>query len=394
MSTVFNREYLENAARVKSSAEELRNSRAKARPQSGSAGRGGEFSKTLRELEAEANIAGSKEPKALDKEGIKPVLGSDSARESSRLGVGLKPRAEGEIGPLSSVFMGPAPWENVAASLGNSQQTNWADKDRLCLNTVKNPLSDVNSPTAKSMFKSPSLEQVKSAPTKGALPAPPVILAAREIELKTPALASGKKVLSALRFNTSEQSAPLEKDKVIEQIISTAARYHGIEDELGMAIAKVESGLNPRAVSKDGHSSKGIFQLLDSTAKDMQKVSGMNEPYDPFDPAQNAYLGLAYLKRLNKLFRSENTLNRSTKTVGAKSEADLEKISLAAYNAGEGRIARAQARAKAEGKDPQEFAAIEPYIPASTRQYVKKVLNLKETLLARNQSASVSEMEA
>jgi hypothetical protein len=165
--------------------------------------------------------------------------------------------------------------------------------------------------------------------------------------------------------------------KEIKNIITTAGKYHGVDPGLGLAIAQVESAFNPNAVSKDGFASKGIFQLLDSTAEDMHELTGMKEPYQPFDPGMNSFLGMGYLRRLLDIFSQDSQITNSTKTIAAKSASELEKIAVAAYNAGEGNVARAQEYAKSQGKDPSLFSSIEPHLPAITRSYVKKVSSLR-----------------
>ena len=46
---------------------------------------------------------------------------------------------------------------------------------------------------------------------------------------------------------------------------------------------------------------------------------------------------------------------------------------MAAYNAGEGRVAQAQAQAERDGKNPSIFENVRPYLPDSTQDYVDKV---------------------
>jgi hypothetical protein len=190
--------------------------------------------------------------------------------------------------------------------------------------------------------------------------------------------------VETIKDQTKEINSILDKiqnsfsKKEIKNIITTAGKYHGIDPSLGLAVAHVESSLNPDAISKDGFASKGVFQLLDSTAQDMQSLTGMEEPYQPFDPSMNSFLGIGYLRRLHDIFSKDSQITNSTKTTGAKSASELEKIALAAYNAGEGSVARAQEHAKSLGKDPSLFSSIEPHLPAITRSYVKKVTSLRE----------------
>jgi hypothetical protein len=171
-----------------------------------------------------------------------------------------------------------------------------------------------------------------------------------------------------------------QPSKQIKEIVTTAGRYYGLDPNLGLAVAQVESSFNTDAVSNDGHSSKGLFQLLDKTGQRMHRHTGVEESYDPFDPAQNAYLGLAYLRHLHDIFSEETKLTSSIKTTPASSAEHVEKLAVAAYNAGEGSVARAQARAQAVGKDPADYHAIEPYLPASTQRYVQKVTQIREAL--------------
>lgn len=182
-------------------------------------------------------------------------------------------------------------------------------------------------------------------------------------------------------LNPEQKSLPLPTPTVqLEEIIATASRFYGIEPNLSLAIAKTESSLNPKAISSDGFYSKGLFQLLDETGKYMADQVGMPDKYDPYDPAQNSYLGISYLKRLHQLFGEDTKLAGSVTTFAANTPLDLEKLSIAAFNAGEGNVARAQLQAKSIGRDPGNFDAVEPFLPASTRSYVKKVRNYQAEL--------------
>ncbi len=166
----------------------------------------------------------------------------------------------------------------------------------------------------------------------------------------------------------------------IKEIIKTAGKYHGVDPELSIAVAKAESSLRPHVVSKDGHETKGLFQLLDQTASEMLVRYKMPAGYDPFDPRLNAHLGVGYLRKLHDIFSRETFLRPGLKTVPAKSADDLEKLAIAAFNAGEGNVAKAQAKALRLGKDPTNFESIEPHLPASTRAYVTRVAELRAAL--------------
>ena len=98
-------------------------------------------------------------------------------------------------------------------------------------------------------------------------------------------------------------------DKWIRQ----AATLYQLPEELVRAVIKVESDYDPRAVS--GAGAQGLMQLMPETATRMQVR-------DPFDPRENIFGGVRYLRVLANLFNG-----------------DLD-LTVAAYNAGEGAVAR------------------------------------------------------
>lgn len=110
-----------------------------------------------------------------------------------------------------------------------------------------------------------------------------------------------------------------------------AARRHSLDPELVLAVVTIESAFRPEAVSPKG--ARGLMQLMPGTAASL----GVE---DPFDPAENLEGGSRHLRGLVDLYRG-----------------DLAKA-LAAYNAGEGTVAR--------------HGGIPPY--RETRHYVKRVL--------------------
>ncbi|HSG38030.1 MAG TPA: lytic transglycosylase domain-containing protein [Thermoanaerobaculia bacterium] len=120
------------------------------------------------------------------------------------------------------------------------------------------------------------------------------------------------------------------------ELIYDIAIRHSINPHLVAALIHVESSFNPRAVSRKG--AVGLMQLLPDTARRF----GLKTRKDLFVPEKNLDAGIRYLKWLNKRF-----------------SGDVEKI-LAAYNAGEGAVAR--------------FGGIPPY--RETQNYVKKIFGL------------------
>jgi soluble lytic murein transglycosylase-like protein len=119
----------------------------------------------------------------------------------------------------------------------------------------------------------------------------------------------------------------------IDAAIVMAAARHNVDPNLVRAVVKVESNYNSNAISHKG--AMGLMQLMPSTAK-MLKVK------NPFDAQQNVDAGVRHLKSLLESYGGDVNLT------------------LAAYNAGEGAVARS--------------AGI-PRI-AETQDYVRKITNI------------------
>ena len=130
--------------------------------------------------------------------------------------------------------------------------------------------------------------------------------------------------------NSHGQQASQEE---IDAAIVMAAARHNVDPNLVRAVVKVESNYNSNAVSHKG--AMGLMQLMPSTAK-MLKVK------NPFDAQQNVDAGVRHLKSLLESYGGDVNLT------------------LAAYNAGEGAVARS--------------AGI-PRI-AETQNYVRRITNL------------------
>ena len=119
----------------------------------------------------------------------------------------------------------------------------------------------------------------------------------------------------------------------IDQSIVMAAARHNVDPNLVRAVVKVESNFNSNAVSRKG--AMGLMQLMPSTARSL-KVN------NPFDPEQNVDAGVRHLKQLLENYGGD------------------VKLTLAAYNAGSGAVAR---------------SAGVPHF-AETQNYVRRITNL------------------
>lgn len=202
--------------------------------------------------------------------------------------------------------------------------------------------------------------------------------------VKTPTVVSARRTTLPMDY---QPAASGYSSAAFKPLIESFGIKHGLDPILGMAVARAESSFNPNAISNDGHASKGLFQLLDKTGKDMMTRLARTEDYNPFDPELNTDLGLGYLRYLHDIFSTSTELPDKNTTVAAANSSSLEKLAVAAYNAGEGRVASAQRRAIAAGRDPGQYEQISEYLPEITQKYVERVTSFK-TSFASNQSNS------
>ncbi len=129
----------------------------------------------------------------------------------------------------------------------------------------------------------------------------------------------------------SRPAMSIDRDGV-ERLVREASDRHNVDPALVRAVIETESHWNPGAISNRG--AVGLMQLIPTTA---QRFGAR----DLFNPKQNVDAGVHYLKTLIERYNGNLDL------------------ALAAYNAGEGAVAKAHG------------------IPAfrETRDYVQKVQN-------------------
>ncbi len=122
-----------------------------------------------------------------------------------------------------------------------------------------------------------------------------------------------------------------------DHLIRQAAQQHGVAEGLIKAVMHTESGFNTQARSPVG--AQGLMQLMPATARRF-KVSNV------YDPHQNILGGAKYLSWLLKRFKGNTSL------------------ALAAYNAGEGNVAK--------------YGGIPPF--RETQDYVRRVTSRYQNL--------------
>lgn len=127
----------------------------------------------------------------------------------------------------------------------------------------------------------------------------------------------------------------------------------------------------------------GDFNLTKATAQRMGlTVSKEND--QRFDVDYASWGAAKYLKTLHSFFTKETDLGHSLKTIPVKDYRERKKFTIAAYNGGEGRIARAQHEAQKKGKNPGKWNDVKHFLKLSGAtlakakeiiKHVDKVLN-------------------
>lgn len=135
-------------------------------------------------------------------------------------------------------------------------------------------------------------------------------------------------------------SSPVSAPSAYQGFVTSASKRYGVDVSLISRVMGTESSNNPNAKSNKG--AAGLMQLMPGTAKGLGVT-------DVYDPEQNINAGTKYLKKMLDKYGGD------------------EKLALAAYNAGPGRV---DGLIKKYGKS---WAAIAPYAPKETQKYVAKI---------------------
>jgi membrane-bound lytic murein transglycosylase MltF len=193
--------------------------------------------------------------------------------------------------------------------------------------------------------------------------APEVVPAARPAS-SAPAVAAARPVMQVGSAATTRRAA-------LKVAIRHASAAAAVDPALSIAVARAESSLNPQARSSDGLS-VGTFQVTHATAAEMRRKIAAGRVVRP-PGTDDVALGVGYLRYLDDLFAKRARLGGGLETVPVADGSERRLFAVAAFNAGEGRVARAQARAVAAGGDPTRFADVRGFLPTITRGYVDRV---------------------
>ena len=156
-----------------------------------------------------------------------------------------------------------------------------------------------------------------------------------KLVLRTP-LAPAADAVGVRASDAKRASAWLARSVQYDAAITRAAVEAKVRPELVRAVIVVESGFNPRAISRRG--AIGLMQLLPATAR-------RYGAFNAFDPEQNIHAGARYLADLIARYGGEK----------------LELV-LAAYNAGEDAVEK-------YGRRIPPYKETQAYVPNVLRMY-------------------------
>lgn len=163
---------------------------------------------------------------------------------------------------------------------------------------------------------------------------------------------TGRLVRAVVRSDAQTgKTAWAEPSAPISATVDRIAQQNQLSARLVHSVIQVESNYNPNAVSSKG--AQGLMQLIPATARRFG-VSNV------FDPADNIQGGARYLKYLLGLYKGD------------------EALALAAYNAGEGAVAR--------------YGGVPPF--AETRDYVTKVQQRRDAPAVKKETIEEKPAEA
>ncbi len=193
-----------------------------------------------------------------------------------------------------------------------------------------------------------------------------------------------KNIDSWIKNRTEHQVKALEKaskyfDNNDAFTINTLEAIYGQESSFGK-YDKSEKRGDKGAV--------GHFQIERGTAEEYGlKITKENDPR--FDVNESSEIAAQYLIRLNSLFNSNRRLGEDKEgniisTIFVPDINERKSFIIAAYNGGQGTIAKAQMAAKSDGKDATKWEIVKEYLEeaGATDAKAKEIIEYVEKVLA------------
>lgn len=127
--------------------------------------------------------------------------------------------------------------------------------------------------------------------------------------------------------------------------IKQYSRQYGFDWRLTLAVIKAESNFHPAAESHVG--AEGLMQVMPHTQKEIARQLAID---DMTHPKQNIRAGIFYMRKMYRMFDGVDESNRI-------------RLTLAAYNAGPGRVLDAQKLAEYLSDDPGNWQSVKDALP-------------------------------
>ena len=159
--------------------------------------------------------------------------------------------------------------------------------------------------------------------------------------------------------------------------VNTLEAIYGKESSFGKELYLNKS---PKGTAKPA----GHFQQKKASANEQGLIT--NPKNDQRFDIDEASIGAAkQLKKLDTFFSKETILGKNISTIGISDNATREIFTIASYNIGQGRVAKAQALAKEANKDPQNWNDVQEFlIPAGANN---TIFNLNQAFEFKGESA-------
>ena len=171
----------------------------------------------------------------------------------------------------------------------------------------------------------------------------------------------------------------------VRRAFENASRYFDKNDHLTVntleAVYAQENSFGILMGKRGSTDTAGHFQFEPKTAREYSLIVSKNND-QRFDIDRASSAAVRYLKDLNTWFGKRMSMGEGLYTVPVKSLSERKRFVLGAFNAGQGRIARAQHLAQEDGRDPRLWSEVVNYIAAAkggpakqeeTRAYVEMV---------------------
>jgi len=167
--------------------------------------------------------------------------------------------------------------------------------------------------------------------------------------------------------------------------VNTLESIFGQETSFGTIMAKIKGSNGP----------SGYFQIQKATAEKYSKLK-ITKANDPrFDIDNSSIYAALYLVDLNKSFSRNTILTDSISTIAVSDIRERKLFGIAAYNAGEGTIARAQAATQKDGEDPTKWNVVKNYLKKiglsdakikEITEYVELVISYEEIFAKKSKA--------